>query len=404
MADDGVHVGSVVLEQLRQPVHELDVGVAAQLAEDGGAFDRLVGERIELAEQGDATDFTHGLTPRVFDVAARRASRHRCMLSTFMTRSPASRVRAHAGASGSQAVRPSRPTRWLAPGRRAATRGTSSRAQDQLQIPGEFEADVLPHQRAQLLERRAAGQQASRSAPSASGPMTMRNLCWTSQTRAAEHGAAADARAGPAASGACARRGRAASSGRRNCCTRTGTPNCSGSHASRPSASRTCRARRPAKNSFGKSPSASRSRVRLVADADQRADLAHQPAVVGAVQADGRLRPRPGAIEEAGRSGAAACRGSACNVGSPWCSVRSRAYSVRWIGSGPFGPRKPNTRWTSRGGGRLRRARSGDRRRREGQRRLLREAHRLVARAQRVAQARLVGCALSIRRIAWNRS
>ena len=58
--DDPVQVGVLRVEDLVEPVLELDVGVAAQLAEHGGAFDRLVGQRVELAEQGGARDLKHG--------------------------------------------------------------------------------------------------------------------------------------------------------------------------------------------------------------------------------------------------------------------------------------------------------------------------------------------------------
>ena len=60
-----------MLQDLVEPVHELDVRVAAQLAEHGGAFDRLVGERVELAEQGGARDLSHGGAP-VFGAAGTR--------------------------------------------------------------------------------------------------------------------------------------------------------------------------------------------------------------------------------------------------------------------------------------------------------------------------------------------
>jgi hypothetical protein len=60
---DAVQVRVLPLQDLEQPVLQLDVRVAAQLAEHGGAFDRLVGERIELAEQRGATDFSHGGFP-----------------------------------------------------------------------------------------------------------------------------------------------------------------------------------------------------------------------------------------------------------------------------------------------------------------------------------------------------
>ena len=48
------------LDQLVQPVHQLDVRVASELAEDGRSLDPLVRDRVELAEQRDTTDFTHG--------------------------------------------------------------------------------------------------------------------------------------------------------------------------------------------------------------------------------------------------------------------------------------------------------------------------------------------------------
>ena len=43
--DDAVQVGVLRLQDLLKPVHQLDVRIAAQLAEDGGALDRLVGQR-----------------------------------------------------------------------------------------------------------------------------------------------------------------------------------------------------------------------------------------------------------------------------------------------------------------------------------------------------------------------
>ena len=60
---DAVQVGVLQLQDLVQPVHELDVGIAAQLAEDGGAFDRLVAKAVELAEQCNAADVTHEISP-----------------------------------------------------------------------------------------------------------------------------------------------------------------------------------------------------------------------------------------------------------------------------------------------------------------------------------------------------
>jgi hypothetical protein len=55
-----VQVGILQLQDLIQPMNELDVGVATQLREHRRAFDRLVQDWIELAEKLDPTDFGHG--------------------------------------------------------------------------------------------------------------------------------------------------------------------------------------------------------------------------------------------------------------------------------------------------------------------------------------------------------
>ena len=89
IAHDGVQVGLVVLEQLRHPVHQLHIRVAAQLAEHGGTFDGFVADRVQLAEQGDSTDLTHGFSflqtessDRVQQAAPWRAAR---VFSTLTT-------------------------------------------------------------------------------------------------------------------------------------------------------------------------------------------------------------------------------------------------------------------------------------------------------------------------------
>ena len=67
--DDAVQVRIRQLQDLVQPVHELDVRIAAHLAEDGGAFDGLVSQAVELAEQCGTTDFAHAAAvpdPRTF--------------------------------------------------------------------------------------------------------------------------------------------------------------------------------------------------------------------------------------------------------------------------------------------------------------------------------------------------
>ena len=86
------------------------------------------------------------------------------MLSTFMIRSPASRSRRKQDPPCSHAVRPSRPTRLVAlrlelPGRNVFS------AKNELQIPRELEADVLPHQRAQLVQCIATGEQRRETFP-----------------------------------------------------------------------------------------------------------------------------------------------------------------------------------------------------------------------------------------------
>jgi hypothetical protein len=53
-------VGVVLLQQLVQPVHQLDIGVAAQLAKDGCTFQGLEQERVKFSKKGESTDFRHG--------------------------------------------------------------------------------------------------------------------------------------------------------------------------------------------------------------------------------------------------------------------------------------------------------------------------------------------------------
>ena len=59
MPDDAMQVGVVVLQNLLNPVHQLHVRIAPQLAENGRPLDSLVGEAIELAEQRGAVDLAH---------------------------------------------------------------------------------------------------------------------------------------------------------------------------------------------------------------------------------------------------------------------------------------------------------------------------------------------------------
>jgi hypothetical protein len=60
MTDDPVHgIAVMVLQDLVQPVHDLDIRIAAQLAEHGRPLHRFVAEGIQLAEQFHATDIAH---------------------------------------------------------------------------------------------------------------------------------------------------------------------------------------------------------------------------------------------------------------------------------------------------------------------------------------------------------
>jgi hypothetical protein len=59
--DHAVQVGVLRLQQLGEPVLQFHIRIATHLAEHRGAFDGLVGQRVELAEKGGATDFTHGV-------------------------------------------------------------------------------------------------------------------------------------------------------------------------------------------------------------------------------------------------------------------------------------------------------------------------------------------------------
>jgi hypothetical protein len=54
-----VHVGILIAHDLLQPVDEFDVGIATQLAKDGGAFDGLVGQAVQFSEEDGAFDFSH---------------------------------------------------------------------------------------------------------------------------------------------------------------------------------------------------------------------------------------------------------------------------------------------------------------------------------------------------------
>src|ERR1700674_2513029 len=44
-------------------MNEFDIGIAAKFAENRGPLDCLVRKPVQLAEQSDATDITHGRSP-----------------------------------------------------------------------------------------------------------------------------------------------------------------------------------------------------------------------------------------------------------------------------------------------------------------------------------------------------
>ena len=48
------------VESSSDPMHQLDIRIAAQLAENRRAFDGFVTEAIEFAKQRNATNVTHG--------------------------------------------------------------------------------------------------------------------------------------------------------------------------------------------------------------------------------------------------------------------------------------------------------------------------------------------------------
>src|SRR3546814_9971355 len=59
MACDPVQIGIRELQDLMQPVRQLDVGIAPHPAEHGRALDRAVGELVQLAEECRPADLAH---------------------------------------------------------------------------------------------------------------------------------------------------------------------------------------------------------------------------------------------------------------------------------------------------------------------------------------------------------
>src|SRR5262249_5345910 len=99
-ADDAVQIRVLQLQDLVYPVHQLDVGIAPQFAEDGGAFHGLVSETVQLAEQRRATDITHVRPPCPW--LYRQLSAAACEPSSTASRATSVRAPSHV-------VHPSQP-------------------------------------------------------------------------------------------------------------------------------------------------------------------------------------------------------------------------------------------------------------------------------------------------------
>src|SRR5262249_53059056 len=63
VAQDPVHVRIREIDDLKEPVHQLDMRIAAELAEGNGPLGGLEHDRIELAEQSRTADLRHGSSP-----------------------------------------------------------------------------------------------------------------------------------------------------------------------------------------------------------------------------------------------------------------------------------------------------------------------------------------------------
>ena len=160
--DDAMQVAVLQLEHLVEPVHQLDIRIAAQLAEDGGALDRLVQQRVQLAEQRDTADFAHAVPPgcgaqfRIQVPIVYAAVSRAAIVSCTSTRSSAS-VRLRASA---QPRRPAQP-----PGAAQARARDLVAPQHQSHVPRELDADVVAQPREHLRERARRPAGAIRSRP-----------------------------------------------------------------------------------------------------------------------------------------------------------------------------------------------------------------------------------------------
>jgi hypothetical protein len=65
MANDAMQITVIGAQNLMQPMHQLDIRIASQLAKNGGTLDGLIKKWIELAKQGGTADLRHKHYPLV---------------------------------------------------------------------------------------------------------------------------------------------------------------------------------------------------------------------------------------------------------------------------------------------------------------------------------------------------
>ena len=59
MLSNPVQVRVLHIQDLVQPMDQLDIGIAAQFTEYRRPFDGLISQTVQFAEQGNAADFAH---------------------------------------------------------------------------------------------------------------------------------------------------------------------------------------------------------------------------------------------------------------------------------------------------------------------------------------------------------
>src|SRR5262249_39397073 len=162
VSDDAMEVGILRLENLLDPVNELHVRIPAELAEDRGTLNRLVGEAIELAEQRRTADLAHAAcAPYAMNPSG---SRCRSSAGVVLCRRP------------SHVVQPRR----VPPPR--VSRGTSSRFSSRHTSQSSSKHKYIRTQSTSFLSGAPPGRKLSYRS-SVSGPRWMRTLCWRPHTR-----------------------------------------------------------------------------------------------------------------------------------------------------------------------------------------------------------------------------